>query len=325
MLSSVNDNDTSVATTAFVQAEISDNLDTSAELRTILGDETGAGAATFADSPTFADDITIHATGVKITGDGDGALTFLGLGDGSDEDFTLNLDDTANTIAVSTSTGVTKFDFGAIDVEVPAEAYDASNWDSDDTVPTKNDVRDKIEALIIGGGLGSGDIDTSAEIRTIVTDESGTGALIFAGGAIAAATATTPSAGDNDTSVATTAFVQTAMPPYEFCLSDETTTITTGTAKVTWRAPSAMTITAVRASLSTVSSSGIPTVDINEGGTTILSTKLTIDASELTSTSAAAAAVISDAAIADDAEITFDIDVAGTGAKGLKVKIYYTR
>ena len=102
----------------------------------------------------------------------------------------------------------------------------------------------------------------------------------------------------------------------------ESTTLTTGTAKRTFRMPFALTLTAVRASLSTVSSSGIPTVDINEGGTTILSTKLTIDANELTSTTAATPAVISDSALADDAEITIDIDVAGTGAKGLKVYLY---
>ena len=107
-------------------------------------------------------------------------------------------------------------------------------------------------------------------------------------------------------------------------LSDEATAITTGTAKVTMRAPRAMTIVGVRASLNTASSSGIPTVDINEAGTTIMaSVKLTIDASELTSVSAATPAVVSDTSIADDAELTFDIDVAGTGAKGLKVTIYY--
>lgn len=112
-----------------------------------------------------------------------------------------------------------------------------------------------------------------------------------------------------------------------FCIAvgDETTAITTGTAKVTFRMPFALTVTAVRASLTTVSSSGIPTVDINDGGTTILSTKLTIDANEKTSTTAATAAVISDTALADDAEITIDIDVAGTGAAGLKVWIYGTR
>ena len=111
----------------------------------------------------------------------------------------------------------------------------------------------------------------------------------------------------------------------DFALSDETTTITTGTAKLTWRAPFAMKVTGVRASLTTVSSSGVVTVDINDGGTTMLSTKLTVDASEKTSTTAAAAAVLSDTVIADDAEVTFDIDTAGTGAKGLKVRIYYYR
>lgn len=108
-------------------------------------------------------------------------------------------------------------------------------------------------------------------------------------------------------------------------VGDETTAITTGTAKVTFRMPHAMTLTAVRASLTTVSSSGTPTVDINENGVSILSTKLTIDASEKTSTTAAAAAVISDSALADDAEITIDIDVAGTGAAGLKVWLIGTR
>ena len=54
----------------------------------------------------------------------------------------------------------------------------------------------------------STEIDTSAELRGILTDETGTGAAVFAGGAIGAATATTPSVDDNDTSVATTAFVQ---------------------------------------------------------------------------------------------------------------------
>ena len=108
-------------------------------------------------------------------------------------------------------------------------------------------------------------------------------------------------------------------------VGDETTSITTGTAKVTFRMPYAFTLTAVRASLTTASSSGLPTVDINENGTTILSTKLTIDANEKTSTTAATAAVISDSSLADDAEITIDIDVAGTGAQGLKVTLIGSR
>lgn len=102
-------------------------------------------------------------------------------------------------------------------------------------------------------------------------------------------------------------------------ISDETTAITTGTAKITFRMPFAFTLTEVRASLATASSSGTPTFDINEAGSTILSTKLTIDANEKTSTTAATPAVISDATLADDAEMTIDIDTAGTGAKGAKI------
>lgn len=103
----------------------------------------------------------------------------------------------------------------------------------------------------------------------------------------------------------------------------ETTTLTTGTAKRTFRMPFAFTLTSVRASVSTVSSSGLPTVDINNStGNTILSTKLTIDANELTSVTAATAAVISVSSLTDDEQMTFDVDVAGTGAKGLKVCMY---
>lgn len=109
----------------------------------------------------------------------------------------------------------------------------------------------------------------------------------------------------------------------QLACSDETTALTTGTGKITFRMPFAFTLSAVRASLTTAQASGsIFTVDINEGGTTILSTKLTIDNTEKTSTTAATAAVISDVNLADDAEITVDIDQVGDGtAKGLKVTL----
>lgn len=105
--------------------------------------------------------------------------------------------------------------------------------------------------------------------------------------------------------------------------SDETTALTTGTAKITFRMPRAMTVTAVRGSLTTAQASGsIFTVDINESGSSILSTKLTIDNTEKTSTTAATPPVISDAALADDAEMTVDIDQVGDGtATGLKVAL----
>lgn len=107
--------------------------------------------------------------------------------------------------------------------------------------------------------------------------------------------------------------------------SDEATIITTGTARVTFRAPYAFTLTSVRASLSTASSSGAPTFDINMNGSTILSTKITIDASEKTSVTAATQPVLSTTAVTDDAEFTIDFDAAGTGAKGVKVTLLGTK
>ena len=114
----------------------------------------------------------------------------------------------------------------------------------------------------------------------------------------------------------------------QVAVSDETTALTTGTAKLTFRMPFAMTVTEVRASLSTAgTTSGTTTIDINEGGTSILSTLLTIDATEKTSTTAATPAVISDSALADDAEITIDIDAISGGATeaGLKVTLIGNR
>lgn len=116
-----------------------------------------------------------------------------------------------------------------------------------------------------------------------------------------------------------------AVKVIQVACSDETTALTTGT-KVTFRMPYAMTVTAVRASLTTTQASGnIFTVDIHDSGTTILSTKITIDNGEETSTTAVTPPVISDTALADDAEITIDIDQIGNGtAAGLKVSIIGT-
>lgn len=111
--------------------------------------------------------------------------------------------------------------------------------------------------------------------------------------------------------------------------SDEVSEITTATGVTSFRMPYAFTLTAVRASLTVAPEVGSPggllIVDINESGTTILSTKLSIDAGERTSTTAATAAVISDSALADDAEITIDVDQGSVGARGLKVYLIGTK
>lgn len=107
--------------------------------------------------------------------------------------------------------------------------------------------------------------------------------------------------------------------------SDETTDLTTGTAKVTFRMPYAFDLlpgaAGVRASLTGAPSGSTLIADINEGGSSILSTKLSVDAGEKTSTTAATPAVISDTSLADDAEITIDIDQIGSSSAGKGLKI----
>ena len=65
-----------------------------------------------------------------------------------------------------------------------------------------------------------------------------------------------------------------AIQSFVIACSDETSDLETGT-PATFRMPYAFTVTAVRASLTTAGTGGtLVTVDINEAGTTILSTKI---------------------------------------------------
>ena len=112
-------------------------------------------------------------------------------------------------------------------------------------------------------------------------------------------------------------------PNEHFCIaaSDSVTSITTGTAKETWRMPYAFVLTGVRASVNTAPVGSTIIIDINEGGSTILGTKLSIDASEETSVTAASAATITDASLADDSEMTIDFDQVGSTTPGKGVKV----
>ena len=128
------------------------------------------------------------------------------------------------------------------------------------------------------------------------------------------------------TTLGLTAF-QSLPAEIQAAASDETTNLTTGSAKVTFRMPYAMTLTAVRASLSTAQTAGaLLTVDINLNGVSVLGTKLTFDNTEKTTVTAATPPTIVTSALTDDGEITVDIDTVGTaGAKGLKITLIGTR
>lgn len=121
-----------------------------------------------------------------------------------------------------------------------------------------------------------------------------------------------------------------ARPPLMIALSDEATAIAAGV-RATIRAPQAMVIDAAvsvpRISVNTASSSGGVTVDIKVNGVSIFATRPTIDAGEKSSVTAATPAVLAASTITvpDDAEITFEVTGAGTGARGLKATLYWRR
>jgi hypothetical protein len=191
-------------------------------------------------------------------------------------------------------------------LSVPTEVYGVS-WNGSNEVPTKDALYDKFEAL--AGTIGGGDMLAAANLSDLDDIPTArTNLDVYSKAEVdSAIAASTPGA-------------QTECFP--IACSDETTALTTGTAKVTFRMPYAFTLTAVRASVTTAPTGAALQVDINEGGVSILSTPITIDASEKTSTTAAVPPVISDSALADDAEVTIDIDVVGSTVAGAGLKVY---
>ena len=98
--------------------------------------------------------------------------------------------------------------------------------------------------------------------------------------------------------------------------------LTTGT-KVTFRLPYDYTITEVRASLTTAGTgANLVTLDFEQNGTSILSTAITIDATELTSTTASTPPAILTSALSEDASITCDVDQIDSGGVSAGLKMY---
>ena len=105
---------------------------------------------------------------------------------------------------------------------------------------------------------------------------------------------------------------------------DEITATAAATAVVTFHMPYAFTLTGIKAGVTTAPVGSVLTVDLNEAGSTCLTTKLTIDAGEKTSGTAATAPVIGGAgpALADNALMTIDVDGVGSGTAGAGLKVY---
>jgi len=102
---------------------------------------------------------------------------------------------------------------------------------------------------------------------------------------------------------------------FRICHKD--TALATGELEISY--PPGFTLLDVKAHVDTVSSSGTPTFDIKEAGTTMLSTLITIDASENSSNTAATPPVISDSTFTAFAKLTLHCTVAGTGTKGAMI------
>jgi len=252
-----------------------------------------------------------------LTKQSDGSAAWTEFGAGTDS--AAIHDDTASEI-----TAITEKTYTASDDEMLIEDSEASN--------AKKSV--KISNLMKTSGIGDTVpiYDTDATTKKIQFDASNTTAgqtRVFGfpdandtvAGIAAPQTLTNKTIGADDNTMNDF--------PCEIgvAVSDESTDLTTGTGKITFRMPYAMTLSSVRANVNTAPVGSTIIVDVNEGGTTVLSTKVTIDASEETSETAATDEVVSDTALADDAEMTIDIDQIGssTAGKGLKVWLIGTR
>lgn len=263
----------------------------------VLSTGESAGVFLTADGDNSSSWKTVEGTEVASTGEAGGTKFLREDGDGTCSWQTVTAGSVEGTAVLSTGeVGGTKF--------LREDGDGTCSWQA---VPGGGDA-------LTTSPLSQFAATTSAQLAGVMSDETGSGALVFGTSpALTTPNIGTPSAG---TLTNCDGYPEALI----IAVGDETTVITTGTGKTTFRMPYAFTLTGVRASLATADNA-LMTVDINEGGTTVLSTKLTIDSGEKTSTTAATAAVISDSALADDAEMSIDVDGAGTAGVGLKVAL----
>jgi hypothetical protein len=105
-------------------------------------------------------------------------------------------------------------------------------------------------------------------------------------------------------------------------IGDETTALTTGTGKKTFRIPLNLDVSEVRASVTTAPTGANLVVDFNADGTSIFDTdKINIDVSETTSLDSATQPTIINDKIFNNTEVTVDIDQIGSTVAGAGLKL----
>jgi hypothetical protein len=144
------------------------------------------------DLTVTGSDIDVGVAGVRLTGDGDGAITLLGLGDGSDENLTINLDDTANTIVLSSSTGVTEMDFSAFRLVTDGVILGAVNVKKYTAASYTNGTDDSDEVR----GTYHVNSDDDAFALTLTAGSAGDCGCLSNGQGVTAAISLIPPAGD---------------------------------------------------------------------------------------------------------------------------------
>lgn len=110
----------------------------------------------------------------------------------------------------------------------------------------------------------------------------------------------------------------------QIALSDMTTDLTTGTAIGAWFAPENGNLADVWIGVHDPSSSGDVRIDMNDSVGTVFTTRPLIQATEATSLTGTAAVLDGTVSFLKGDKFTFDIDDAGTDAKGLQVVVEYS-
>lgn len=99
--------------------------------------------------------------------------------------------------------------------------------------------------------------------------------------------------------------------------------LTTGTNKFGFNMPFAMTLTGIFADVGTAPTGATLIVDVNEAGSTIMTTnKLVIDATETSTHTAATPPTLTDTALAKAARMTLDIDQVGSTVAGSDLNVF---
>jgi hypothetical protein len=112
--------------------------------------------------------------------------------------------------------------------------------------------------------------------------------------------------------------------PYSLAAGDETTPITTGVGKAEFQiVHGAFELVAIYATLTTAGTGSTITIDVNLDGTSIMATnKITIDATEKTSDTAAIQPTLTTTTLTENGVVTVDFDAVDSGGVGAGPKIY---